>query len=197
MELFHIHRSNGTDPLYKENSEFTVGNDYNYFTKFAFMSAPNEIYYSVQEEFLDLQNLTKYENLLRMSTKDIVQLSNDLQTYIHNQMVNTREFVLEQARLNIDKNLPSRQRCIWLTDESSLDYWIHNIHGINLKVFRVEVDKEPFKSLDSLLPDPKSPIENMFITAEAYWKPDSELLKVDKSREYLYEGKIRIRERVK
>ncbi|WP_054751291.1 DUF2441 domain-containing protein [Piscibacillus salipiscarius] len=58
-----------------------------------------------------------------------------------------RETIFEEVRKNIDPNLPSRQRCLWLTDIRNLDYWMHtkDFHPETHQVLLLNLDGNAFK----------------------------------------------------
>lgn len=199
MELFHIHRHNSFDELYQEGKSFIVGKDYNAMGK-NFMSVnPTEMCLPVGYDYqnVDYFYLLMPEMLQTMSSEDKKLLLCDLRRYLYNKKVDDRELILEQVRISLNKDLPSRYKCMWLADEKSLNKWLSILYKEQYDVFKVDVDGKLFKSSNSMLPDPTESHSVMYDQAYTYWNATEKELSKKDDVEYLFEGEVKLLKRVK
>lgn len=114
--------------------------------------------------------------------------------FINEYQMLIRELAYEQIRLEYFPNLPSRFHCIWLCKEEQVEFWKKNLKS-NCRIFKVEIDKNYFKSNNSAIALPSDSYLTIIKKAKEYWGYDE--LEENEQDEYLYEGKIKIIEELK
>ena len=78
--------------------------------------------------------------------------------------------MLEKYRKENNPKLPSRLHSIWLADKESLSFWKGQFSG-KLKLYRVSITGELFKSSDDFIPDDELTAKEMYETSSNYWNP--------------------------
>ena len=204
MILYHIQRECDFTPLYYPVSEFIVGEDYNRLHKNSF---DHDGTYIESTEVRDgkeynhkrnVIELLDWDKILDMTSVEQLNLVNLMKGITHNDRLDLREYILENIRLQYYPDRPSRFKCIWLTDEESLDRWYKIIdrHNAGFSIYEMDVEGNVFKSADHLLPQPCWSNGLIEEVAHKYWNPkESDLTKND--REYLFEGRARVIKKVK
>lgn len=183
--LYHIHRKNCKDELWKVGNEFEVGLENNIYFNFSinfnsFILINNQKYpfLNIYDYYKKQEDIENQINLLNVS-KDFI---NEYQLLI-------RELGMEEIRKNFYPHLPSRQKCIWLCRKNQINYWKKFISG-EIEIFEVEIFDIPFKSRNSLISLPSDSYNTILDKAQLYW---SEKNYVDnEDDEYLYVGKLKI-----
>ena len=183
--LYHIHRKNCKDELWKVGNEFEVGLENNIFFDFSLnfnslILINNQKYpfFAVYDYYKEQRDIENQINLLNTS-KDFI---NEYQLLI-------RELGMEEIRKNFYPHLPSRQKCIWLCRKNQINYWKKFISG-KLEIFEIEIFDIPFKSRNSLISLPSDSYNTILDKAQLYW---SEINYIDnEDDEYLYVGKLKI-----
>lgn len=138
------------------------------------------------------------EKISKMSDKEKIDLVDRVKEIIHNSNIDFRELILEEVRLRCFNDRPTRYKCMWLTDEESLPFWLDTLKNIKeLKTYELEVDGNIFVSTNSLLPDGYITKDLIYSKALEYWNPKEEDLKDAKDKEYLFEGKVKVLKRIK
>ena len=183
--LYHIHRKNCKDELWKVGNEFEVGLENNIFFDFSLnfnslILINNQKYpffavYDYYKEQRDIENQIKLLN----TSKDFI---NEYQLLI-------RELGMEEIRKNFYPHLPSRQKCIWLCRKNQINYWKKFISG-ELEIFEIEIFDIPFKSRNSLISLPSDSYNTILDKAQLYWSEKNYIDNEDD--EYLYVGKLKI-----
>lgn len=105
-----------------------------------------------------------------------------------------REMALETIRKELYPYEISRFHCLWLCDKQSLPYWIGQLPG---KVYRVSATGIIFESSDNYLSgEDEREYEDIKNGCYKYWEApfDTELDTLKK--EYLFQGKIKVLERM-
>jgi hypothetical protein len=99
-----------------------------------------------------------------------------------------RELAFEAIRKEFYPELPSRQRCIWLTpnDELSLQFWKNKVSG---KIFRVETEGVIHRAPEKWMIMGTIPLNEINSLAHNYWKGNDAGGFED---EILFEGKLKI-----
>lgn len=204
MKLYRIAKNYDEKKKLSEISEFDVGGQNNNFTNNFYNRSATII---VKTEMVDNKNHTFHEPLrdylenfdLEKSTPGQKNhLYRTLMAYITNTSVDTRESILEEVRLNYYPDKPSRRKCIFLSDEKSLDTWFEYLKADeNSQIYEFEVRDDVFCSTDKLLPPTYLWNGKQFELAHNYWNPTEEDLKDATDVEYLYEGHVKVLRRVK
>ncbi|WP_109908335.1 DUF2441 domain-containing protein [Citrobacter freundii] len=128
-----------------------------------------------------------------LTIKDIATIGQELAMHFCKY---TRELIWESVRSEHYKDLPSRQKCLWLAHgEKNLEYWKQNLGlGVDDRtIFRVDIDGVTHEASDEHLMRDDIPYEQALVQAHRYWKGDiSNML----AKETLFIGKMKILEEV-
>ena len=196
--MYHYHRLGIYDDIWQIGNEIIVDDNFNSYygsiiDKFSTgVKCVNGIFSldRVIDEYIDdigLGNvdLNTIEDLLKCSSLIIKNIN------IYN-----RELMLEKYRKENNPKLPSRLHSIWLADKKSLNFWEGQLNGSGkLKLYRVSVTGNLFKSSDSFIPDDELTAKEMYETSSNYWNPtfkEEDLCKA----EYLFQGKVKVLEKI-
>ena len=197
--MYHYHRLGIYDDIWQVGNEITVDDNFNSYCgsivdKFSTgVKSKNGLVpleriidnylYDIGVENIDLETIT---NLLK-----------DSSTIITNANMYNRELMLEKYRKEHNSDLPSRLHSIWLADKKSLNFWEGQLNGRRkLKLYRVSVTGNLFKSSDSFIPDDELTAKEMYEASSNYWNPtfkEEDLCKA----EYLFQGKVKVLEKIK
>lgn len=121
----------------------------------------------------------------------------DSRRIIMNYCILTRENALEEARKKIDPSLPSRFHSIWLCDELGAKYWNHSLNtGNTYELYKVLLTGELFKSSDAFIPKNYKDYNECLEIAKKYWNPVFENEEQEEKAEYLFQGKIKVLEKI-
>ena len=204
MRLYHIHKSNDYDELYKEGAVIPAGSKLNQMrVKFlndssSYLKSSKKVDGVVHNNYESIANLVDTDKLAEMSEYEQIRTLEAIKTYVINSQLSTRELILEDVRLRKFKELPSRYRCMWLTDKDGLDAWIEKLNtDENTQVYEVEAEGNIFKTREALLPKVYIPYNDMYKQAMHYWNPSNDDLKNVDDREYLAYGEVKLLKRVK
>ncbi len=194
--MYHYHRLGIYDDIWQIGNEIIVDDNFNSYygsiiDKFSTgVKCVNGIFSldRVIDEYIDdigLGNvdLNTIEDLLKCSSLIIKNIN------IYN-----RELMLEKYRKENNPKLPSRLHSIWLADKESLSFWKGQFSG-KLKLYRVSITGELFKSSDDFIPDDELTAKEMYETSSNYWNPtfkEEDLCKA----EYLFQGKVKVLEKI-
>ena len=194
--MYHYHRLGIYDDIWQVGNEITVDDNFNSYCgsivdKFSTgVKCVNGIFSldRVIDEYIDdigLGNvdLNTIEDLLKCSSLIIKNIN------IYN-----RELMLEKYRKENNPKLPSRLHSIWLADKESISFWKGQFSG-KLKLYRVSITGELFKSSDDFIPDDELTAKEMYETSSNYWNPtfkEEDLCKA----EYLFQGKVKVLEKI-
>jgi hypothetical protein len=101
----------------------------------------------------------------------------------------TKEFVFEQTRIELNNNLPSRWKCIWLCNEEQLENWLDEFRKENkeYQVLKVKVEGIIFEA-DAywVETDKPKPLNEIRKNARHYWKGN--FFRIPSKGEILFEG---------
>ncbi|HID8898856.1 TPA: DUF2441 domain-containing protein [Enterobacter hormaechei] len=128
-----------------------------------------------------------------MSTQDVAAKGHYLAMYFCKY---TRELIWEAVRLADYGEKPSRHRCLWLSlGEQNLNYWKSQVVADqNLRqIFRVEIDGRTHEASDEHLMNDNVPYHEALDMSHRYWKGE---ISNPLAKEILFEGKMRVIERV-
>ena len=105
-----------------------------------------------------------------------------------------REMALEMIRKEKYPHLISRFHCIWLSDKETLPYWIGQLPG---KVYRVSATGIIFESSDNFLcGEEERSYQEIKNDCYKYWEAPFETEMDYLKKEYLFQGKIKVLERM-
>jgi hypothetical protein len=104
-----------------------------------------------------------------------------------------RETVLEEVRKQINPDLPSRLKCLWLCDVKSLDYWMTTMryNPNSHQVLKVSVDGNLFKCDASYIEGNPRKLNDLRNESNKYWNGE---MSGNNKVEYLLEGEATVLE---
>ena len=196
--MYHYHRLGIYDDIWQVGNELLVDNNFNSFCgsivdKFTTAVKCENGIFSL-EKIID-----KYLNDISIENVDLKTITNLLKAssaIITKADMYNRELMLEKYRKENNPKLPSRLHSIWLADKESLNFWEGQLNGRRkLKLYRVSVTGNLFKSSDSFIPDDELTAKEMYEASSTYWNPvlsEEDLCKA----EYLFQGKVKVLEKI-
>lgn len=213
MKLYHVHRENKYDELFKEGNVIEFGKNNNYLKDCYY---ENSGLFTTVEELEDGKHIKKYSSfsgVLRPEVFDSFSKGNQrdllemLRDYINLTSEYNREIIVESIRQQQFPERPSREKCMFLTDERNLEYWYNKLckdtsrfeflSDDPIKVFEVEAEGNLFESSIDLLPGIYDMNLNIKSNANRYWIPSEYHLNNSYPNEYLLEGQAKILRRIK
>lgn len=197
-EMFHYHHAHLFKDIWVPGNELTVDNNF----ETSFLNILK--YYSTAVSTTDGKK-TEFSKIIQ----SYLQVDQDKQTYIDllkdarllliGADIFKREMALEEVRKQKFPHLPSRKHSIWLCDENSLEFWKDELvkeEQDTLDLYKVLITGELFKSSDSFIPDNNVNYETILKQAEIYWNPIFETELQESKAEYLFQGKVKILEKI-
>ncbi|WP_375586996.1 DUF2441 domain-containing protein [Flagellimonas aurea] len=101
-----------------------------------------------------------------------------------------REEIFEKIRLEINPNLPSRKKGIWLTNKKNLKKWWDILASNKRKIYKVEILTGKTFTTDEFYCELKNnSIEEFENNARQYWQGE---LTSNPIEEILFEGKLKV-----
>lgn len=193
-EMYHIHTSNKYDNLWFPGNTIVVDDSFkSHFRKMFEMTMIGILNPSDELVSIDIimKECLKRDDIEIEQYKELIDMAAEI---IHNMSLKERENTLELVRQQKFPHLPSRNNSIWLTDEKDLEYWQEQL-GKQQEIFKVSATGNLFKTTARLLPSRKTTQPEMFEQAVMYWEAKD--LKENDNIEYLFQGKLKLLERVK
>ena len=196
--MYHYHKLGIYDDKWQVGNKIMVDDNFNSFCgsiveKFTTAVKCENGIFSLEkiiDEYLDDIGI---ENVDLNTITNLLKASSDIITKAD--MYN-RELMLEKYRKENNPKLPSRLHYIWLADKESLNFWEGQLNGRRkLKLYRVSVTGNLFKSSDSFIPDDELTAKEMYEASSTYWNPvfsEEDLCKA----EYLFQGKVKVLEKI-
>ena len=196
--MYHYHKLGIYDDKWQVGNELLVDDNFNSFCgsivdKFTTAVKCENGIFSL-EKIID-----KYLNDISIENVDLKTITNLLKAssaIITKADMYNRELMLEKYRKENNPKLPSRLHSIWLADKESLNFWEGQLNGRRkLKLYRVSVTGNLFKSSDSFIPDDELTAKEMYEASSTYWNPvfsEEDLCKA----EYLFQGKVKVLEKI-
>ena len=196
--MYHYHKLGIYDDKWQVGNELLVDDNFNSFCgsivdKFTTaVKCENGIFNlkKIIDEYLDDIGI---ENV---DLETIIGLLKASSAIITKADMYNRELMLEKYRKENNPKLPSRLHSIWLADKESLNFWEGQLNGKRkLKLYRVSVTGNLFKSSDSFIPDDELTAKEMYEASSAYWNPvfsEEDLCKA----EYLFQGRVKVLEKI-
>lgn len=213
MELYHLHLKGIRDDKWKEKKEIIIDNTFvnrlgkkiNNFND----CTDNKSLKDVTDTLNFLVECSGYSKFSKMPLYLILdflldnELDSNMQKIILSEVKNMafqaaifkRETALEQFRKDNKPELPSRQHCIYATNESGVKYWEDRLTDSDIEVFRIDALDNVFKTSEIFIPDESNNYEEMYNNSFRYWNPKFKNIS-DESSEYLVKGKVKILEKV-
>lgn len=194
--MFHYHTLGIFDDIWQVGNEFIVDNSFNsHYTTLIneFNTGVNCEPDNHRQSFDKVLNYyLKEENLKKLDWYMLRQLLLESRDIIRNVNICNREIALEEYRKRHCSHLPSRFHCIWVTDDISLKFWKEQLRNSKLILFKLSLSGTLFKSSDLFIPDDYLPLEHMYKSSSRYWHPNFEEGESLEQAEYLFQGKVKI-----
>lgn len=124
-----------------------------------------------------------FEHGFGLLRRDIPTLTNTVALYWHF----TLETIFEEERIKINPELPSRLKCLWMTDRNQLNYWIEKvkIDSSKLQVLEMSTVGKVFKCDAYWVEMQPAPLTQVRENAQSYWQGE---IKDPSKIEFLFEG---------
>ena len=196
--MYHYHKLGLYDDIWQVGNKIMVDSNFNSFCgsivdKFTTAVKCENGIFSLEKIIDKYLNDISIENV---DLKTITKLLKASSAIITKADMYNRELMLEKYRKENNPKLPSRLHSIWLADKESLNFWEGQLNGRRkLKLYRVSVTGNLFKSSDSFIPDDELTAKEMYEASSAYWNPvfsEEDLCKA----EYLFQGKVKVLEKI-
>lgn len=196
--MYHYHRLGLYDDIWQVGNEIIVDENFNSYCGSIVDKFTTGV--KCKNGLVSLEKIIDaYLDDIGIGNVDLETITNllkDSRAIITNANMYSRELMLEQYREESNPNLPSRLHSIWLADKESLNFWEGQLNGRRkLKLYRVSVTGNLFKSSDSFIPDDELTAKEMYEAASNYWNPifnEEDLCKA----EYLFQGKVKVLEKI-
>lgn len=214
-ELYHLHLIGNRDDKWKENKEIIIDDSFiNRLGKK--VNSFNDCTTNPQLDNISnsLNTIFKYSGITSFSKmplhlildfvldprnnidqKTQLEVLKEVRNLTFQAAIFKRETAMENYRRDNNKNLPSRQHCIYVTTEHGIKYWLDRITDGNIDIFRIDALDEPFKTSEIFIPDESSNYKEMYDGSFRYWNPKFKNIPEETS-EYLVKGKIKVLEKV-
>lgn len=211
-KMYHYHKLNAYDDLWKVNNELVVDNNFksNYFScifdaSTGVVTNDKKItsFNKILDDYLEQSNLL--EDYLKLKSYNDNELREEMYKMhtllemsfkiITNSGQQNRELALEEYRKNNCSNLPSRAHSIWVIDEEQINYWKTKLSKGSI-LFELNLTGELFKSSDDFLPNDGFSIREAYKVSNRYWFPDLEHIN-NENVEYLFQGRAKILKKIK
>lgn len=198
-EMYHYHHPHLYPEVWVPNNEIII--DDNFETSFLNILK----YYSTAVNTVSGKK-TQFDNIISgyleedQDKETYIKLLKDARRIIAGANIFKRELALEQARIQYHPELPSRKHSIWLCEEKGLDFWKTELlkdANEEIDLYKVLVTGNMFKSSDSFIPSNNIIFEKQLEQAKEYWEPKFEIEEQEIKAEYLFQGKVKILERIK
>lgn len=198
-EMYHFHNNKVYNELWVPGNEIVVDNNFetNFLNILRFYSTAVNTSDGGKSAFNQIiDNYLKEEQ----DRETLIKMLKEASHLLYGANLFKREMALEEVRKQKFPDLPSRKHSIWLCDEKGLEFWKDQIshHGeIPSDLYRLSVTGNLFKTSDSFIPNNYEGYETNLQEAEQYWNPKFDNEDQENRAEYLFQGKIKILEKVR
>lgn len=198
MDLYHIHKNGIHDNLWRTGNVINVTSNFEsaMYKRYANFSVTNNkelIYMKFVKTLKKISTTSLNDKELLRLFKEVLPMGFDVAYYSN---LFKRETALENYRLDHYSKLPSRLHSIFLTDEASLNYWIKTLGDEKASIYRIDLANDPFKTNEDFIPNELLNYEDTYNSASKYWNPKAKNMS-ENHNEYLYQGKVKILEKIK
>lgn len=198
--MYHYHKLGKFDEKWQVGNQIIVDNSFNSFYCTILADFSTSVYCRPDNHLESFDNILDYylnnKDFEKLDQKLLRQMLEESRRIIANTNIYKRERALEDCRKDFFPHLPSRLHSIWVSDERELSFWKKQFKQ-DLILFKLSLTGELFKSSDSFIPDDElSPIES-YVFSKKYWDPTFETEEQEKKVEYLFQGKVKILEKLK
>ena len=194
--MYHFHHNFLFKDIWVPGNELTVDNNFN--SQYGTILKRFKTGFMTKEKLVPFNKIIRYYLDEKADTETYIKLLEDAEYIIKGTNLFEREMALEIVRRLCYPELPSREHSIWLCDENSMRHWESTLSSADdLELFRVSVTGELFKSSDAFLPDDGIPFIDIVNNSKKYWEPKFENEYQENQAEYLFQGKVKILEKIK
>lgn len=211
-EFYHIHRKNYHQNLWQiGNSLETPKDDFNYFFE-SMLTKPHQKVFDNFKEFDLINYLNNHiDDLLKFNNgKGLKELKDNkpemqgfnshilclLKQTFHSLAQSRgmlREIIFEDYRLKHFSDLPSRQRCFWLSDKEDIERWWTEFNDNDKKtIFKVNATGKLFRADGSLIQMDIFNFTDFYGLAENYWQQQFHDHNDKIQKEVIFEGELKI-----
>ena len=202
-EMYHFHdtRISVYNDIWVPGNELTVDDNYQSFYSKVIQNSILGVRVEDDENYRQLSGVINYylDNESKLDLDTAKELLKKARYIIKDYSVLTRENALEDVRKSINPDLPSRFHSMWLCDELSKQHWIDVFGKCDEKTYRlykVAATGTLFKSSDTFIPMHFKNYNECIELAKGYWNPVFETKEQDEEAEYLFQGKIKVLEKI-
>ena len=196
-EMYHIHNNKVYNDLWIPGNEIIIEDNfdasYSRILKY-FSTAIN-----IDNQIVTLNEIIDYYLKKDTSKEFLIELLKNASHIILGMNIFKRELALEEIRRQRYSDLPSRRHSIWLCDKEGLEFWekqISNRGKYDVNLYKVLVSGNLFKTSEYFIPNDYSDYYTNLMEAETYWNPKFENEEQEKRAEYLFQGKLKILEKI-
>lgn len=211
MEYYHIQKLDRIDKEWFENQIFDTevnepnpffkdilkGLNDNYLRKMG--NAEDLLNYTEQkldednchQKFADFETYDEQKHSRFLSHCSLFEDLTERLTKVHRQYLKwVREEIFEKIRLEINPNLPSRKKSIWMCYKNDLSKWWEILNTYKKKIFKIEIYSEKIFIADEHYCELQNfSIEEFESNARKYWTGE---ITENPVMEILYEGKFKV-----
>lgn len=194
--MYHFHQKNRYDNMWEPGNEILVDN--NFESLFGKILKEYSIGVQTNDNYVQFNRVISHYLEEEQDKETYIDLLKEAEHIIRGGGIFQREMALEIVRRLCYPELPSRRNSVWLCDEKSGRHWKSSLEEAkDLSLYRVSVSGNLFKSSDVFLPDEYLRFEDMIIKAHKYWNPKFKNSTQERQAEYLFQGKIKILEKIR
>ena len=191
--MYHLHRSNEYDKLWKVGNIIEVDDNY-YGYASRIIDGFNTYSPLTHDETLDT-TIYNYLQNKELDQRELIRLLIAARALIYDSNILKREIALEELRKEKFSDLPSRKHSLFVMTKESINYWKNSLVPHNkqhtLALFQLSLTGNLFRSNAALLPYSETSFEEAKKHSVYYWNPD--LTSTDDSKdEYLFRGEAKI-----
>ena len=198
--MYHYHRLGIFDKVWQVENEFIIDNCFNCFYGEILNDFTTSVHSNPDNQLESFDKILSFylnkENFKDLDLEFIKKLLEESKRIIANTNIYKREKALEDCRKDFFPHLPSRLHSIWVADEYTLPFWKEQLK-LDSILFKVSLTGELFKSSDCFIPDDDLNAIESYEFSKKYWNPIFGTEEQEEKAEYLFQGKVKILERVK
>ena len=197
-EMFHFHKIGIYDYKWSIGSSLYIDN--NFESHYSNIMRNFNTNVKTNDGYKSIDRIIDYYLKNNSDSEELIKLLKDARDRIYLANIFKREIALEYIRKTKYKNLPSRKKSIWITDEEGIEFWKDSLSktgdGKDLLLYKVALTGILFMTSEYFIPDDNYLFEHTLRSSENYWNPDFSKIKKDRN-EYLFQGKVKVLELMK
>ena len=195
--MYHYHRLSIHDDSWKSGNILTVDSSFDsHFSSILKKFGTDVITADQSRQSFD-RIIKYYIEEMNPDREMLIKLLTAAREIIRYANIYKREFALEEYRKIHYPHLPSRKHSIWVADKKQIEFWRTQFENSELELFQISLTGTLFKSSDKFIPDDELDIEESMQAAEKYWNPIFTTEEEENKAEFLFQGKVKILEKIK